>query len=515
MTLWSIWNIAASDPARLALVTPDGGELTFDELAARSNQVARGLRDLGLSTGDKLAILLRNGPAVMEVVLAAMQSGIYVVPINFHSTASDIAYILENSEAKVLFSDGPSAATCGEALDNLSFPRDYQFCTEDVLGFRKYCQWRDTFSTERPEKTVGGSVMNYTSGTTGRPKGVLRPLPGLDADAAADKQIWILRMLEVEIGQGVHLLNSPCYHTAVINLAVCALHSGQSVVQIGKWDPELALQLIDRYGVTSTHMVATHFHRFLSLPEDVRKRYDVSSLKNVIHGAVPTSVKIKQRMMDWWGLVIYEYYGSSEVAGTIATPEHWLRKPGTVGKPYPITQIKILDDDGNPVPTGEQGWIYMSQGELDFQYYKDPRKTSGVIKGTFICVGDIGYLDDDGDLFLSGRNAEIIISGGVNIYPAAVEGHLLNHPAVEDVGVVGVPDEEFSEQVKAVVIARPGYQADNNLAQQLIEYCRAGLSHVMCPKSVDFVDSLPRDPTGKLYKQRLRDSYWKNRKQRI
>jgi long-chain acyl-CoA synthetase len=282
-----------------------------------------------------------------------------------------------------------------------------------------------------------------------------------------------------------------------------------------EWEPELALRLIDRHQVTSTHMVATHFHRLLSLSDAVKAKYDTKSLTYALHGAVPTPVDIKQRMMDWWGPVIYEYYGSSEVGGTLVTPEQWLAKPGTVGLPFSITRLEILDDDGNPVPNGEPGWIYMRQGDEDFQYHNDPDKTANVSRGELVCVGDIGYLDEDGYLFLCGRDAEIIISGGVNIYPAAIEGHLLGHDAVQDVAVVGVPDDEFGEQVKAVVVTKPGHSAGAELEKELIQHCRDELSHITCPKSVDFVDDLPRDPSGKMYKQRVRDQYWQGRTKRI
>jgi len=515
MSVSSIWKIAASDPDRLAIIAPDGSELNYEELAASSNQVSRGLLDLGLTTGDRLAIVMRNSPALIEVVLAAMQNGLYIVPINFHSTASDIAYIVQDSDARAVITDPQLSPVCSEALDDLSFPSTARICTGEAVGFRNYYQWRDGNSTTRPEPTFAGAVMNYTSGTTGHPKGILRPLPDVDADTGANQLIWILTVFGVTVGPGVHLVNSPLYHTAVINLAVAAVHSGQALALMDDWEPELALQLIARHRVTSSHMVATLFHRFLSLPEDVRNRYDVSSLEHVIHGAVSTPVDIKKRMLDWWGPVIYEYYGSSEVGGTIASPTHWLEKPGTVGRPFPITQIKILDDDGDPVPVGEPGWIYMCQGEDVFEYHKDPGKTDRRSRGKFICVGDIGYLDEDGDLFLCGRDAEIIISGGVNIYPAAVEGHLFSHPAVDDVAVVGVPDEEFGEQVKAVVVAKPGYVAGDSLENLLIEFCRDSLSHFTCPRSVDFVDSLPRDPSGKLYKQQVRDSYWQGHEKLI
>ena len=515
MNVSGAWKIAAADPSRAAAIGVDGRPTSYATLTAHSNQLARGLASLGLAPGDRLAIMIRNAPELVEVVLAAMQSGLYVVPINYHSTESDIAYMLEDSGARAFFVDSGFHEICTGALESVGFPENARFCTSSQKGFSAMHDWRREFSAERPGRTLAGSIMFYTSGTTGRPKGVLRPLPVGDGDAGADQQIWVLKLFGIQVGEGAHLVNSPLYHTAVMNLALAALHAGQTLILMDEWDPETALQLIERYEVSTTHMVATHFHRLLALPDEVKARYKTQSLRYVLHGAVPTPVDIKQRMLEWWGPVIYEYYGSSEVGGTLVTPQQWLEKPGTVGRPFDITRLEILDDDGNPLPTGEPGWIYMQQGNDEFSYYNDPEKTARVSRDKLVCVGDIGYLDDDGYLFLCGRDAEIIISGGVNVYPAAVEGHLLNHPAVQDVAVVGVPDEEFGEQVKAVVVLNRGFSAEEKIATELIEYCRQSLSHITCPRTVDFVDSLPRDPSGKLYKHRIREQYWQGRERSI
>ena len=515
MSVSGTWKIASTDPDRTAVVAVDGSRTSYAALAAHSNQLAHGMAAIGLKVGDRVAVMMRNAPEEIEVILAAMQSGLYVVPINFHSTASDIAYIVKDSGARTVFIDAAFGDTCREALDSIQFPAGARFCTGNAPGFVALATWYDEQANTRPGTTAAGSLMFYTSGTTGRPKGVLRSLPAGDGDAGADQQTWILKLFGIKVGPGVHLVNSPLYHTAVLNLALAALHGGQTLVLMDEWDPEAALRLIDRYRVTTTHMVATHFHRLLSLPEDVKGRYDTSSLRYVLHGAVPTPVHVKQRMLDWWGPVIYEYYGSSEVGGTMVAPDKWLAKPGTVGRPFPMTRLEILNDDGDPVPDGQAGWIYMQQGEDDFSYHNDLEKTARARRGKLVCVGDIGYLDEDGYLFLCGRDAEIIVSGGVNIYSAAVEARMLHHPAVEDVAVVGVPDEEFGEQVKAVVVAKPGYTAGAGLAAELIEHCRQELSHINCPRSIDFVTSLPRDPSGKLYKQRVRDQYWLDRGRRI
>lgn len=514
-TVCGLWEIAASDPDRTAVIGVDGSATSYAVLAAHSNQLARALAQLGLRRGDRLALMMRNAPAMLEITLAATQSGLYVVPVNFHGTADDIAYIVEDSAARAFFTDAAFGSVCKKALDTVGFGDRARFCVGDAPGFRNVDAWRSEHSGERPAEAVAGSVMYYTSGTTGRPKGVLRPLPDRDADAEARAQVSLVGLFGIEAGPGAHLVNSPLYHTAVMNIALSALHAGQTLILMDDWEPERALELIERYRVSSTHMVATHFHRLLALPDEVKARYDTTSLRHVLHGAVPTPVHVKKRMLDWWGPVIYEYYGSSEVGGTMVGPEQWLAKPGTVGRPFPMTRLEILDDEGKPVPRGARGWIYMQQGEDEFGYHNDPQKTAGASRGKLVCVGDIGYVDEDGYLFLCGRDAEIIISGGVNIYPAAAEGCMLGHPAVRDVAVVGVPDEEFGEQVKAVVVPEPGYAAGERLAAELIEHCRERLSHIDCPRSVDFVDELPRDPSGKLYKQRVRERYWEGRGREI
>ncbi len=506
--LTGLWRIAAQAPARPAMVAPDGRLLSYGELAAWANQISHGFAAHKLGRGDRVAMVMRNGADTMAFTLAALQSGLYVVPINYHATADDIRYILENSEARLFLADAAFAETCVGGCQSPSLSDVIKLGVGTLAGFTPFADFYAGQPPSRPAQTWAGQIMQYTSGTTGRPKGVLRPLIDGDGDAFGDAQIWLLKVFGVEAGPGAHLVTAPLYHTAVMSMALSAIHIGQTLVLMDKWDAAQALALIERHHVTTTHMVATHFHRMLSLPEAVRKAHDLSSLTHVIHGAVPTPVDLKRRMIEWLGPVVYEYYGSSEAGATMVTSEQWLRRPGTVGRPIAISELKILDDDKQPVPVGQPGWIYMKQGDQDFRYYKDEAKTKKASLGGFICVGDIGYIDEDGYLFLCGRDAEIIISGGVNIYPAATEAHLLTHPAVADVAVIGVPDAEFGEQVRAVVCLKPSYRPGPELAAALIDHCRQSLSHLCCPKSVDFVDSLPRDPSGKLYKHRIRAPYW-------
>ena len=311
MSVSSAWIIAEQDPDRLGLISADGQSISYQTLTQKSNQYARAMQSAGLSAGDRIAVIMRNTPTTVELILAVMQSGMYLVPINYHSTANDIAYIIKDSDAQAVFTDLEFSTQCREALDEINYLSSRRFCSGATPGFIDCESWCQNFPVDRPTPTRAGAVMNYTSGTTGHPKGILRPLRDVDADTGANLQTWILSVFGVGTGPGAHLVNSPLYHTAVMNVGFAALHSGQTMVLMNEWDPELALQLIEQYRISSTHMVATHFHRFLSLPEEVRERYDHSSLTHVMHGAVPTPVDIKQKMLKWWGPVIYVYYGSS------------------------------------------------------------------------------------------------------------------------------------------------------------------------------------------------------------
>ena len=304
---------------------------------------------------------------------------------------------------------------------------------------------------------------------------------------------------------------SPLYHTAVLTFSMTALHSGHAVVLMKKWDEEETLQA-DR-----SLQGHEHAHGADTVPPsarpsaEVKDKYDMSSLRQVVHSAAPCPIDVKERMLDWWGPVIYEYYAATEGGGTLATPEQWLKKPGTVGAPWPMSEIRVLDDDGTPSPTGEPGTVWIKMGDYTFEYNKDKAKTEESWSEGFFTVGDIGYLDEDGYLFLYDRKSDMIISGGVNIYPAEVEAALVAHPKVDDVAVFGIPDESWGEQVKAVVQPTNSADAGPALEKELIDFCRERIAHFKCPKSVDFVDELPRDPNGKLYKRKVRDPYWQGR----
>ena len=504
----SFWGWAGADPERIAVIETDGTKVTYGQLATRAHQTAHKLKAMGLKHGDSIVTLLRNRSDCLELFLAALNCGWYYVPVNHHGTSDDFWWIIDNAEAKVLFAEREFLERAAEAADRAGLAPERRISREPAEGWVTWSDLRADQSVERPDASVAGQVMQYTSGTTGRPKGVLRPIGGVSADDSISSLSFILGVYGMEPGEGAHLVCAPMYHSAVHSISVMALHYGQAIVMMEKWTPEECLQKIERYRVTSSHMVATHFHRLLQLPQEVREKADVSSLTHILHGAVPTPVETKRRMIEWWGPVIHEYYGSSEVGGTFVTATEWLKKPGTVGRPFSISEIKILDDEGKEVPTGMVGSIWMRQGEQEFSYFKDEAKTAKNTRGKFIHVGDYGYVDEDGYLFLSGRDAEIIISGGVNIYPAAVEGRLLEHPWVRDCGVIGVPNAEYGEEVKAVISLNPPATADAETEKALIAFCREGLSHIVCPRSIDFVDDLERDPSGKLRKRQLRDRYW-------
>jgi long-chain acyl-CoA synthetase len=341
---------------------------------------------------------------------------------------------------------------------------------------------------------------------------VRRSLSGLDPDEAAELGTGLLQFFGITPGQpNAHLVSAPNYHTAVTIFGGSALHMGHTLVCMDGWDSEQALALVERHRVTNTHMVPTHFKRMLSLPDETKRSYDLSSMKWLIHAAAPCPIGIKQAMLDWWGPCVWEYYAATEGGGTIASPEDWKTRPGTVGAPWPISEIMIADENGADCPPGTPGTVYMKMGLSDFAYKDDPEKTAANRLRGFFTVGDIGFLDDGGYLFLCDRKSDMIISGGANIYPAEVEAEIIMHPKVADVAVFGIPDEDWGEQVKAVVQPAAGVPGDDELAAEILASLDGRLARMKWPKSIDFVDELPRDPSGKLLKRRLRDPYWQDR----
>jgi long-chain acyl-CoA synthetase len=506
------WERARQDPDWVAVIDPDGTEHRAGDLLARANQITHGLRALGLQPGDGIASVLPNGAAALEVYLAALQAGWYLTPINWHFTVPEIAYIMRDCEAKAVFVHERFGDVGAAAAATAGITPGAWFGYGDVPGFTPMAALRDRQPEAAPADRTAGTTMHYTSGTTGRPKGVRRALSGLDPDVAAELATALLTFFGITAGPpNAHLISSPNYHTAVTVFGGSALHMGHTLVCMDAWDAEQALALVERHRVTNTHMVPTHFKRMLSLPDPVRGRYDLSSMKWLIHAAAPCPIGIKQAMLDWWGPCVYEYYAATEGGGTIATPQDWKARPGTVGTAWPISEIMVADENGDPCPPGAPGTIYMKMGISDFAYFGDPEKTAANRLRDFFTVGDIGYLDEGGYLFLCDRKSDMIISGGANIYPAEVEAEIIMHPKVADVAVFGIPDDDWGEQVKAVVQPAPGVVGDDELAAEIMASLDGRLARMKWPRSIDFTDELPRDPSGKLLKRRLRAPYWEGR----
>ncbi|GIH89837.1 acyl-CoA synthetase [Planobispora siamensis] len=503
------WRLAQADPDWIAAVDPDGTEHRAGDLLARANRIVHGLRGLGLEAGDGICGLAPNGADGLALYLAALQAGWYYTPINWHLTGPEIAYIVVDSEAKAFFVHERHAEEGMRGAAESGIPADRVFAFGRVEGARPVAELTDGQPDTAPDGRTAGATMHYTSGTTGRPKGVRRPLNGLDPDDAAELMTFLLAMFGITPGkENAHLVTSPSYHTAVTQFGGTALHMGHTLVYMDKWDAEEMLRLCERYRVTNSHMVPTHFKRLLALPEEVRNRYDLSSLKWMIHAAAPCPVPVKWAMLEWWGDCVYEYYAATEGGGTIATPEAWKKHPGTVGTAWPISELLIVDDDLQPVPTGTPGTIYMKMAGVSFEYKGDKAKTEANRLKDHFTVGDIGYLDEEGFLYLCDRKADMIISGGANIYPAEIENELMVHPKVGDVAVFGIPDEEWGEQIKAVIEPAPGVEPSPELAEEILDSLKGRLSKMKWPKSVDFIEEMPREPNGKLLKRKLRAPYW-------
>ncbi|MGW9043922.1 acyl-CoA synthetase [Streptomyces lydicus] len=508
------WAQAAADPGRTVLIAPDGEEWTAGRLHAASNRLVHGLRAAGLERGDAFAVVLPNGVEFFTAYLAASQAGFYLVPVNHHLVGPEIAWIVADSGAKVLIAHERFAAAARQAADEAALPEARRYAVGDAPGFRPYGELLDGRPDSAPADRTLGWVMNYTSGTTGRPRGIRRPLPGTapeDAHLGGFLAIFGIKPFD----GNVHLVCSPLYHTAVLQFAGASLHLGHRVVLMDKWTPEGMLALMDEHRCTHTHMVPTQFHRLLALPAETRAAYDVSAMQHAIHGAAPCPDHVKRAMIDWWGGCVEEYYAASEGGGAFATAEDWLKKPGTVGRAWPISELAVFDDDGNRLPAGELGTVYMKMTTGGFRYHKDEDKTRKNRIGDFFTVGDLGYLDEDGFLFLRDRKIDMIISGGVNIYPAEIEAALLAHPAVADAAAFGIPHDDWGEEVKAVVEPADGHHAGPDLAADLLAHCARQLAGYKCPKSVDFLAVMPRDPNGKLYKRRLRAPYWEGRERTV
>ena len=494
---------AGRHPDHSAVVS-NYGNRSFAELNASANRLVRLLAAHGITEGDSVAVVCKNRPEFVEALVATTRSGIRFTPINFHLKGEEIGYIVDNCEAKAFIADATLGASVAEAAVLAPGAITKLAVGGAIEGFDDYSTQLAEYEGHDIDNPTPGARMLYTSGTTGRPKGVYRK------ERAADTPVRGNVTGAYETGDR-DLCTGPAYHAAPLLIDVIQpLSSGIGIVMMDKWDAEETLRLIQTYRITHTHMVATMFHRLLNLPEDVRNRYDISSIKFLIHGAAPCPVYIKQAMIDWFGPVIWEYYAATEGGGGfIVGSEEWLTKPGTVGKPGPEFDNKILDDDGEQTQAGQVGTIYMRAPETGrFQYYKDTEKTNSSYRGEYFTLGDMGYFDEDGYLFLTGRSAELIISGGVNIYPQEVDSEMLKHPQVLDVCTIGVPNEEWGEEVKSVIQLHTDIKPSPELTDKLKEWAHDRLAAFKCPRTIDYVDELPRSAAGKIQRRVVRAAYW-------
>ncbi len=485
-----------------------GHETTFRELDERSNQLAHLWNDMGATAGSSVAIMLENHPRFLEVVWAAQRSGLYYTAVNSHLSSDEAQYIINDCGAEILVGSHFLASVLGD-LDPASLPalRHRLMLDGELPGWDSYGRSVAGRHTTPLDRECEGDFMLYSSGTTGRPKGIKRPLTLAPMGEGPAGAVPFLQALGLRDG-GVYLCPAPLYHAAPLAWSMGAQRLGATVVVMERFDPVEMLRLIENYRVTHVQLVPTMFVRMLKLPNEERRRFDLSSLTAAVHAAAPCPVEIKRQMIEWWGPIISEYYSATEgIGATFITSDEWLTHPGSVGRPM-MGQAHIVDDSGRELPARETGTVYFSGGS-DFEYHNDPAKTAEARdEHGWASVGDVGYLDEDGYLYLTDRKTFMIISGGVNIYPQEAENVLVGHPKVMDVAVIGVPNADLGEEVKAVVQPLEWSDASEELAAELLAYSQARLSSFKCPGSVDFERELPRLDSGKLYKRLLRDRYW-------
>jgi len=513
-------------PGHWAQVTPDkpavvmaGTDdiLTYRQLDENSTRLARLWHEAGLRPGDGVALFMENQLRFLEVVWAALRSGLRVTPVNRYLTAAEAAYIVNDCDARGLVVSRALAPVAVELADLVPGCKLRLSVGGVVEGYDSYEDALAGVSAQPLDDEPLGQLMLYSSGTTGRPKGVVRPQPARKINDGLGPLSGVGALFGIN-NDSVYLSPAPIYHAAPLGFCLGTTSLGGTVVLMAHFDPLEALAALERHRCTHSQWVPTMFSRMLKLPEEDRARFDLSAHKVAIHAAAPCPRPVKEAMFDWWGPIIYEYYGGSELNGlTYVGPEEWLAHPGTVGRAV-LGTLHICDEEGNELAPGEPGLVYFEQDVAPFHYHKDEQQTQSSrhpARPNWTALGDVGYIDEEGYLYLTDRATFMIISGGVNIYPREIEDVLVMHPLVDDVAVFGIPNPDMGEEVKAVVQLVAGAEGSPELAAQLIDFCRERLTHYKCPKTVDFDPQLPRLPTGKLYKRVLRDRYWGDRTNRL
>jgi long-chain acyl-CoA synthetase len=487
--------------------------VTYAEFEASANRLAHAFRAQGLRRADHVAFLMENNVRMLEACGAAERTGLYYTCINSYLSAEEASYIVNDSQARVFVSSAAKVDVAAQLPARC--PGVERWLLVDVPvggtlpdGFERYEDVAGGFPSEPIDDEQLGAAMLYSSGTTGQPKGILRPLPDVHPATPLPVLDFVKMMYRFRDGM-MYLSPAPLYHSAPQASVSITARLGGTAVIMENFDPVRFLELVAEHRVTHSQMVPTMFSRLLKLPAHVREHADLSSLEVIVHAAAPCPVQVKEQMIEWLGPIVVEYYGATEANGfTACDSAEWLAHKGTVGRPV-LGKVRILDDEGRDCPVGTPGTVWL-EGATNFEYFNAPEKTreSRNESGTMSTVGDVGYIDQDGFLYLTDRKTYMIISGGVNIYPQETENLLITHPKVTDAAVFGVPNDDLGEEVKAVVQLEPNVEPGPDVERELIAFCAEHLARFKCPRSVDFEDELPRLPTGKLYKRLLRDRYW-------
>ena len=516
-----IGTSAENHPDKTALIFGDtGAKLTYRELDERSNRVAQALWAWGLRPGDAVAAIMTNEERFFELFWGAMRSGLFFTPVNWHLSAEEMQYVVDDCDAKVLFASAKVRDAAASIAGQVPKVQKRLAVGGDIPGFERYEDVVGAFPATRIADEREGGTMIYSSGTTGRPKGVRPQIQFQPAGTGSviPGTLGFAMIFGLD-EKDTYICPGPLYHAAPLQFSQIHLRLGATVCVMEKFDAEKALAFIERHSITSSQWVPTHFSRMLRLPEETRRKYDLSSLRIAIHAAAPCPIPVKQAMIEWWGPKIIEYYAGTEGGGTLIRSEDWMAHKGSVGRHWAGGTVHILDENGAEVtePMVDGGVYFEAPDDPNarFKYHKDEAKTATTYRGNLFTLGDIGHLDADGYLYLTDRKSHMIISGGVNVYPQEVENCLAMHPKIEDVAVIGVPHADMGEEVKAVVQLRPGVESSPELEREIIAYAREHIAHYKAPRSVDFVEALPRMENGKIYKRLLRDRYWEGHAARI